>query len=850
MPSKEDLTKNKDEDIVKLKKLALLFKNECKKLQEENASLRKQMSDKAENSEDLNPADINARLKNEHNKRVLLEKNYKKLKEFTVLLEEKFRAQKNENSENHKGWEAKINELHSELKKKKMEGEVLKETIKEKETTIFKLNEKIDELRSFMKEKNVNLTIEKKMNEVIAHKVEIKKLRDRLESVKRSEEITSKERQQYKSVLMLCSQYKEKCMKIPKLETRIEVLENQIRELELYRVRDEEKTATIQQLKNEILQWNMENNKLREQLNEWSEFSKVYINDKAIDIDALKVSMMEIYNKYNTMNLTKTDLELKYAQLSVDMNKMEQQLEDKHLELKISENKYRQLEAKYHFLKKDFSNQVSKKRREEHGCTSAAAPTGSNQNLNADEKMRLEKLNKQVADYKRKYELFKEDNAEKTNIIVELCQRVEVYKRDYQHASLQLKSADLSCETKVLLENEVLYLREEIENYKQQVMLLENDLVNVTNSWNADKERHLIAINELKESFKKKEMENKIKAASRRDVGGVSDQLNTGAASNKKNDISALYKHISDLNTWDDVQISALKNEILYLRSKIEVIKFFYSDQIKNYREAILYILGWDMTIEHNDDETFFILNSLFATHDGQFVFIKNKCTNEKRNLENQHENVLELKKMKLAHELNEKGKNRKKEFVNVSEHKEVSSLHFGSEISDHFSISGIQDKGNLEKHKDNLKEHIDNLKEHRDNLKENKDNLKEHKDNLKEHKDEEEFARFIDDDSQFYEELLGDRNMVNMNAVKEKLNCEDTNINMPSIVKGSKYNLLLNGYYSVKWQENGAWKNYMNKINTYPIMLALSCIEEYNHIKSQYNPSLGKNFKGMLFKI
>ncbi|CRG98594.1 conserved Plasmodium protein, unknown function [Plasmodium relictum] len=817
-----DIIKSKDEEILKLRKLASIFKNECKKLKEENEYLKKDaVLNTKEISDNTNDEDIILKFKNEFSKRIVIEKSYKKLKEFTLLLEKKIRNQKNENIEKCKVLEDKLNECNKNLKISKSENENLKEKIKEKDLTIHKLNDKIEEFRMYMKgEKDLN-SLESKIDETIEYKLEIKKLKDNIDILKKNDEITSKERQQYKNMIILCSQYKEKCKKLPILESKIDILENKIKELELYKIRDKEKFENIKELKNCSLKQQIENNKLKEQLNEWINFSKIYINNKEINVDNLKISMNEIYNKYNQVNSTKTDLEVKYKKLSIDIEIYKQNLDDKILELKIIENRHKQLEKKYEFLKRDYINEVNKNISSNKNNSSnkdhkivenkeEKEEKGEGEEREEYEKQQQKKnenIVKMLNDYKLKYDSIKSDNIEKEKLIEELYEKIKKYKNEYEKCYLKQKNSEVFSQELLLYEKEIKYLKEEIDNYKNKILNLENDLVHVNNQWNHDNEKNEIIINELKESIKKVQFDNKIKNNVKKN-NEITNEIH-----NKMYDINILYKDIDDLKTYDQIELTTLRNENLYLKSKIEVIKFFYSNQIKNYREAFLYILGWDIQIEQSNEEIFFILTSLFSTHDGQFIFIKNKCINEKRSYENQNENCRSLKKMRL-------------------EHNEQKPTEFDT-------------------NSENKKNEIEKEKETQENEEDKKKNPNE--ENEEKNKNYENFSGTNENNNieeNFYDGIINERNEIDTNTIIQKSKLKDTNINMATIMKGSKYNLLLNGYYSIKWQENIEWRKYINKINTYPILLSLSCIEEYNFIKSQYNNSLSKNYKGMLFKI
>ncbi|VWU49278.1 conserved protein, unknown function [Hepatocystis sp. ex Piliocolobus tephrosceles] len=804
------IIKSKDEEIFKLRKLVAIFKNECKKVKEENNKLKSSIGNNTnvtnENKEDSNNImtgnisnnnEMFNNYKNEYNKRIVIEKSYKKLKEFTLLLEEKLRNIRNDNVNKIKNLEDKINENNKHISIYKSEIDNLKNIIKDNELIVTKLNSKIKEFRLYLngENKNINL-IENHIDEKISYKLEIKKLKESLNSIKKTEEINAKERQQYKNMIILCSQYKDKAKKIPLLENKIDILENKIQEYELATDRDKDKSNQIVELKKNVLNYQIENTKLENQLKEWIKFSQIYINDKVINTEELKQSMNEIHKKYNQINTKKTDIEIRYKQVALELEIEKQNVEDKDLELRIMKNKYEQISQKYDYLKKDFMYEVSKK-----GGGSGGGSLLSGEGSNMD-------VEKNKNEYKiEEYESIKEDNKKKEKLIDELNEKIKIYKNDYKTNLLKQKNNEIIANELEIYEKEITYLKEEINNYKNKIINLEKEIVHINNLWKEDVSKNNSIINDLKNSIKKNQSENKINNKNNRDITVIKE--NKEDVENSMNDISILYREINNLNTTEDIKLNTLQNENKYLKSKIEVIKFFYSNQIKSYREALLYILGWDIQIEQNNEDIFFIFTSLFSTHDGKFVFIKNKCTNEKRSYTDQNENYEKLKKMKY-----ENGDD---------------ILTFSNNLL-HMDIK--------QKSKDN-NEHTGTINDLHEHVVEPiESNLCHEQINGAYNK------------SNFYDGLISEKNHINTNTLLEKTNFENTNINMSTIMKGCKYNLLLHGYYSIKWNQNIEWKNYVNKINTYPILLSLSCIEEYNSIKSQYNNTLSKNCKGMLFKI
>ncbi|SBS80934.1 conserved Plasmodium protein, unknown function [Plasmodium ovale curtisi] len=932
--------KNKDEEILRLRKLAAIFKNECKKLKEENDTLKKgtfvnknDCSDDKKSCSTGDEEDIVAKFNNEFSRRIIIERSYRKLKDFTLLLEEKHRNLKKENNEKCKILEDKLNDCIKDLNLCKNENKKLEEKIKEKDEDIDKLKNKIDEYKLyFNSEKNVMNCLENSIDETVQYKLEIKKLKENLEMLKKNDDITSKERQQYKSIIMLCSQYKEKCKVIPVLEAKIDVLESKVKELDVYRHRDMEKIEDIKELKNTILNHQIENNKLMQQLNEWTNFSKLYINSNTVNIDSLKQSMNQIHNKYNQVNYTKIDLEIKFKKLSTDLQLEKQKLEDKNLEVKILKNKNSQLEKKYNFLKKDYLYEVNKNKaasleesnniekdlkgknyiNAEVGQTGTQTDTqtgtqtgtqtdtqtGTQTGIQTDTQTEhtsnemgremgreMENLVRMINEYKAKYDSVKKDNNEKEKLIEEVNEKLKKYKNDYERFYLKQKCVDTYSQEILIYKNEIKYLKEESEDYKNKIFKLENDLILVKNMWKNDNEKNEIIIKNLKDTIKKIQFNIKINNSTNKLKKDMSNIMNN------KNDIHILYKDLENIKCIDELEFCNIRNENVYLKSKMEIMKLFYSNQIKTYREAFLYILGWDIQIEENNEDIFFILTSLFSTHDGKFIFIKNKCSNEKRSYQTFSEICDHSKRVKLSqgdetdkHSVSGKAEEHpvsgkaeehpvsgKAEEHSVSGKAEEHSVsgkaeeHPVSGKAEEHPVSGKSEEhpvsGKAEEHpvSGKLEEHpvSGKAEEHPVSGKAEEHPVsgksEEHPVSGKseEHpvsgKSEE---HPISSEADFYEGLIGECNEINTNAVIEKSQLENTNMNMSTIMKGCKYNLLLHGYYGIKWKENTEWKNYLNKMNTYPILLALSCMEEYNNIKSQYRNCLSKNCKGMLFKI
>ncbi|SCN59052.1 conserved Plasmodium protein, unknown function [Plasmodium chabaudi chabaudi] len=833
MENKDEITsignKNKDEEIFKLRKLVSIFKNECKKLKEENdnlkkkeqyESLQKRNENNAEHSDgNLSEYGTDIQEKNETIKRNIIEKSYKKLKDFTILLEDKLKSVKIESEKKCVELENKIEECNKNKNIYITEIGNLKEKLREQNIIIDGLNKKIEEYKIYLRsEKNVQASYENNIDQTIEYKIEIRKLKENVELLKKNNEITSKERQQYRSMIILCSQYKEKCKQIPNFQNKIDILENQIKEMEIYKIKDTENIKKIAELKNTIINNQIENNNLKTQLNEWTSFAKIYINSKSINIDALKQTMNELNSKYTEVNSTKTDLEVKYRKIVVDMEVQKQLLEDKEFELKILKNKNMRLEKKYEFLKKDYLLDFTKN----HTSTSTVTPSQNKTDDNGKEddykveniesvlsisisnllnekynendsedvkKNKIENLLKLAHNYKYKIDFFQSDNAEKEKLIDELNNRIDKYKTDFEKTQLKEKNIEVFTQDLLLYEKEINFLKDHVEIYKKQILNLENELVNTSNLWKEDNEKNEITIKNLKDALKKAQFEAKVIANSSTSITGK----NLTESNDSKNDSTFLYKDIDNMNSIDEIQIKNLKNENLYLKAKIEVIKIYYANQIKSFREAFLYILGWDIQIEQNDEEIFFIFTSMFSTHDGKFIFIKDKMQSDKRSYNKEKDEYENFKRIKLDHDPNSDT---------------ASKIDATSEkISNPISQSVEENpQSSIEKN--------------------------------------------LNTDESFFSGLFGNKNQINTETIIDKTNLNNTNINMSTIMKGCKYNLLLQGYYSIKWNENADWKKYINKITTYPILLSLLCIEEYNNIKSQYNNNLCKNTRSMLFKI
>ncbi|GAW79286.1 hypothetical protein, conserved [Plasmodium gonderi] len=855
----------KDEEIFKLRKLATIFKSECKKLKEENETLKKNVhinkKELTKDGGDNGESQVVEQHHNEYAKRTMIEKNYKRLKNFTLMLEEKITNMKNENKKRCQDLEEKVKGCENDLSMFECENEKLKKTVKEKEETVDKLKNKMEEFRTYLKEqKGMTSMTENMINQTIEYKLEIKKLRENLDFLKNSEEITSKERQQYRSMIMLCSQYKEKCKQLPILESKIEMLENKIKELEIFKYRDKEKFENIVELKNTILNHQIENSKLNEQLNEWTKFSKLYIDSKAIDIESMKKAMNEIRGKYNQVNSTKTDLEVKYKKLIVDMEIVKQNMEDKNLEIKIIKNRNRQLEKMYEFVKRDHLRELAKDKEAAPRGDSTSSTDGEKQAVETntgdgimkdktnmqhgetpqgqtntqkeedEEKKKNQKLMKILTEYKTMYDFVKTDNEQKERLIEELSEKIKKYQIEFQKSYLRQKNAETISNELQLHEKEIQILKEEIENYKNKVVKLENDLIHVNNQWNDDNEKNETIINELKESIKKAQFDSKINNSTvltTKPANLTKQEITTTDLKKQKNNmINILYTDLENLNSVDEIEFATLRNENLYLKSKIEVLKLFYSNQIKTYREAFLYILGWDIQIEQTDDDIFFILTSLFSTHDGKFVFIKTNESKDNKRFYNSHpDEEVQSKRVKLQED-SQTGLV-EAQVCTCSTSEVVEKNHAEAVVEPNVSLpqEGSSNSSN------NI---ISN------NISSNNNNSSNNNDNNKCEKMK----------GNPYEGMIGERNEINTQAIMEKSNLENTNIKFSSIVKGCKYSLLLHGYYGIKWNQNENWKNHINKINTYPILLSLSCIEEFNNIKSQYSNSLGKNAKGMLFKL
>ncbi|CDU17001.1 conserved Plasmodium protein, unknown function [Plasmodium yoelii] len=853
--------KNKDEEIFKLRKLVSIFKNECKKLKEENDNLKKK-ENKIENSDgNVNEYGTNIQEKNETIKRSIIEKSYKKLKDFTMLLEDKLKNVKLESEKKCVELENKIEECNKNKNIYITEIVNLKEKLREQNSIIDVLNKKIEEYKIYLRsEKNVQACYENSIDQTIEYKIEIRKLKENIEILKKNNEITSKERQQYRSMIILCSQYKEKCKQIPNFQNKIDLLENKIKEMEVYKDKDNENIKKLTELKNTIINNQIENNNLKTQLNDWTNFAKIYINSKSINIDTLKKTMNELNNKYNEANSTKTDLEVKYRKIVIDIEVQKQLLEDKEFELKILKNKNMRLEKKYEFLKKDYlldftknntnisTNPISESKNDENenNCkmeniesilsTNISNLLNETYNENDSEeikKNKIENLLKLAKNYKYKIDFFENDNLEKEKLIEKLNNKINKYKTDFENTQLKEKNIQVFTQDLLLYEKEINFLKEHVEIYKKQILNLENELANINNLWKEDNEKNELSIKNLKEALKKAQFEAKIIANS--------SSSNTGKniieTKDTKNDSTFLYKDIDNMNSIDEIQIKNLKNENLYLKAKIEVIKIYYTNQIKSFREAFLYILGWDIQIEQNDEEIFFIFTSMFSTHDGKFIFIKDKMQNDKRSYNKEKDEYENFKRIKLDHDptfdtsKNDPTFDTSKNDSTFDTSKNDST--FGTSKNDStFDTSKNDSTFDTSKNdpiSEKTKDEISHNTEQTSQCGVEKD---------------------LDTDEQYFAGLFGNKNQINAEKIIDKINLKNTNINMSTIMKGCKYNLLLQGYYSIKWNENSDWKKYINKITTYPILLSLLCIDEYNNIKSQYQNSLCKNSRSMLFKI
>ncbi|CAD2100012.1 hypothetical protein YYG_03714 [Plasmodium vinckei petteri] len=833
MENKDDITsigsKNKDDEIFKLRKLVSIFKNECKKLKEENDNLKKKeysesLEKKSENNVEngdgnLSEYGTDIQEKNEIIKRNIIEKSYKKLKDFTILLEDKLKSVKIESEKKCVELENKIEECNKNKNIYITEIGNLKDKLREQNIIIDGLNKKIEEYKIYLRsEKNIQETYENNIDQTIEYKIEIRKLKENIELLKKNNEITSKERQQYRSMIILCSQYKEKCKQIPNFQNKIDILENQIKEMEIYKIKDNDNIKKIAELKNTIINNQIENNNLKTQLNEWTNFAKIYINSKSINIDTLKQTMNELNSKYTEVNSTKTDLEVKYRKIVVDMEVQKQLLEDKEFELKIMKNKNMRLEKKYEFLKKDYLLDLSKNntntstvlqsqnKSDENGkeddykvediesVLSISISNLLNEKYNENDseevkKNKIENLLKLAHNYKYKIDFFQSDNIEKEKLIDELNNKIDKYKTDFEKTQLKEKNIEVFTQDLLLYEKEINFLKDHVEIYKKQILSLENELANTTNLWKEDNEKNEITIKNLKDALKKAQFEAKVIANASTSITGK----NSTESNDSKNDSTFLYKDIDNMNSIDEIQIKNLKNENLYLKAKIEVIKIYYANQIKSFREAFLYILGWDIQIEQNDEEIFFIFTSMFSTHDGKFIFIKDKMQSDKRSYNKEKEEYENFKRIKLDHDPTSDTASK----IDATSEKANNTISQSVEENSQSSIEKNLNTG-----------------------------------------------------ESFFAGLFGNKNQINTETIIDRTNLNNTNINMSTIMKGCKYNLLLQGYYSIKWNENADWKKYINKITTYPILLSLLCIEEYNNIKSQYNNNLCKNSRSMLFKI
>ncbi|KEG01522.1 hypothetical protein YYE_03618 [Plasmodium vinckei vinckei] len=830
MENKDEVTsignKSKDDEIFKLRKLVSIFKNECKKLKEENDKLKKkEYSESLENNIENGDENLSeygttdVQEKNEIIKRTIIEKSYKKLKDFTILLEDKLKSVKIESEKKCVELENKIEECNKNKNIYITEIGNLKEKLREQNIIIDGLNKKIEEYKIYLRsEKNVQESYQNNIDQTIEYKIEIRKLKENIEILKKNNEITAKERQQYRSMIILCSQYKEKCKQIPNFQNKIDILENQIKEMEIYKIKDNENIKKIAELKNTIINNQIENNNLKTQLNEWINFAKIYINSKSINIDTLKQTMNELNSKYTQVNSTKVDLEVKYRKIVVDMEVQKQLLEDKEFELKIMKNKNIRLEKKYEFLKKDYLLDIAKN----NTNTSTVLQSQNNSDENGKEddykvddiesvlsisisnllnekynendseevkKNKIENLLKLAHNYKYKIDFFQNDNIEKEKLIDELNNKIDKYKTDFEKTQLKEKNIEVFTQDLLLYEKEINFLKDHVDIYKKQILNLENELANTNNLWKEDNEKYEVTIKNLKDALKKAQFEAKVLANASTSITGK----NLTESNDSKNDSTFLYKDIDNMNSIDEIQIKNLKNENLYLKAKIEVIKIYYANQIKSFREAFLYILGWDIQIEQNDEEMFFIFTSMFSTHDGKFIFIKDKMQNDKRSYNKEKEEYENFKRIKLDHDPTSDTASK----IDATTEKVINTISQSVEENSQSSVE-----------------------------------------------------KNINTDESFFAGLFGNKNQINTETIIDKTNLNNTNINMSTIMKGCKYNLLLQGYYSIKWNENSDWKKYINKITTYPILLSLLCIEEYNNIKLQYNNNLCKNSRSMLFKI
>ncbi|CAA9986516.1 conserved Plasmodium protein, unknown function [Plasmodium knowlesi strain H] len=771
----KDEEKNKEEEIFKLRKLAAIFKSECKKLKEENDALKRGKKVSRETEESSTPG-VSEQMKNEYAKRLTVENSYKKLKNFTLMLEEKMAQVKSDSKKKYAEMEERLKSYQNDLSVSKGESEQLRKVMEEKDTRIEKLVNKMDQFISYLKEnKGMTDMAESSINQAVEYKIQIKKLKEYIEGIKKTEEITTKERQQYRSMMMLCSQYKQKCKQLPLLENKVEILEGKIKELEIFKSRDKEKMKNISELKKSLINEQVEKEKLNEQLSEWINFAKLYIDKNAIDVESLKRSMQQIHEKYTHVNFTKTDLELQYRKLASEMEMVKQILEDKKLEVKIITNKNRHLEKMYEFAKRDYMKE------------SSTAPSKENNTIEDAQKENTI-LEKSLTEYKAKYDFLLSDNEQKEKLIEELTERVKKYQADFEHTCLKHKNAETVSDELQLYQKEILILKEEIQNYKNRIITLEGDIIHLKDEWADDKQKYETMVNDLREAVRKSQFECKISGSAGRSSkeGGTPPEIEKQQKEEDKdahNTLNALYNHLENLSSVDEIELITLRNENLYLKSKIEVVKIFYANQIKSYREAFLYILGWDIQIEQNDQDIFFILTSLFSTHDGKFIFIKSNGAKEKRSLDSQTDEERNAKRVKRQGEA-------------------TSSPEGIAPVENTRSSNGNKGTPN--------------------------------------------------DDTAPCEELTREPDEMTGSITLDvsKANFENTNMTLSSIVKGCKYNLLLHGHYGVKWNDNEDWKNHINKINTYPVLLSMSCIEEFNNIKAQYNNSMGKNSQGMLFKL
>ncbi|KMZ89063.1 hypothetical protein PVBG_03028 [Plasmodium vivax Brazil I] len=817
-----DELRRKDEEILKLRKLAAIFKSECKKLKEENDALKRgggaEGTTAPKGAEGTNPPPAGEQLKNEYAKRLAVEKSYKKLKNFTLMLEEKMTQMKSESKKRHTEMEEKLKGCQNELSLSHSEREQLRKTIQEKETTVERLRSKMEQFTSYLKEqKGMTDMAESSLNQAVEYKMQIKKLKEHLEGVKKTEEITAKERQQYRSMIMLCSQYKQKCKQLPLLESKIEILESKIKELEVFKIRDNERAESISQLRKSLINEQVEKEKMNEQLNEWLNFAKLYIDMNAIDVESLKRSMQQMQEKYSRVNSTKTDLELRYREVAAEMEMLRQTLEDKRLEVKIVANRNRQLERMCEFAKREAAKGEAAKGEAAKGeAAKGEAAKGEAAKREAAKRGEVGKEDSRedsatvedpqrenpLAECKAKCDFLLADNEQKEKLIEQLGERVRKYQSEFEQVCLKLRSVETASDELQLYQKEILILKEEIQNYKNRVVSLEGDLMRLKSERSDDKQTYEAVIHDLREAVRKAQFDSKMSASagSSSNQGGAPPEVKK---QQKEEDtdvcstLNALYSHLENLSSVDEVELVTLRNENLYLKSKLEVVKIFYANQIKSYREAFLYILGWDIQIEQSDQDIFFILTSLFSTHDGKFVFIKSNGAKEKRSLGLQEKEERPAKRGKRqGGEADSQG--------GVTPQEGVAPVEGPSQESGNQAAPNEADSNK---------------------------------------------AASNEEATPPREGLTSDPASPTPLDVSQA-SFENTNVARSSIVKGCKYSLLLHGHYGLKWSDNEEWKNHISNVSTYPVLLSLSCIEEFNSIKAQYGASMGRNSRGMLFKL